>query len=687
MKKKLVIIGYNKYNIETYHEQIKSSFFDNIFIENYCIDNIYIKNGIQADLILISSYSVFKLIKQYIKNESDIIIASRTISKESFEEIKNIPMNSKCVLIDETLEMAEQMISVIYELGVKHLDIKASDGNLISNTSGEEFIIKFGKPITSPLFQKKIINIGDELLDVNTIIDIGAKLDLMPILQRQDVRKSYREIVTANFGLANVIGQTNRFESELDILLQVLDDGIIGTNPEGIICTCNDSAENIIGYRKSEIMGQHGSKVLSSIPFEHVLENLESIKEKLIKLNGYDVVISVDPIIHSDKLYGAVATIRKFNDIEKKQHNLRAQLIGKGHKAKYSFEDILGESEVIKKSKDIAKRMAKSDSSILIIGESGTGKELFAQAIHNESKRKKYQFVAVNCGALPESLLESELFGYEEGAFTGAKKGGKPGLFELAHNGTLFLDEIGEMPLSLQMRLLRVLQEREVMRIGGDRLIKVNVRIIAATNRNLKEMVRKGEFREDLYYRVNVLPLKIPSLRVHKEDIFLIINEIKKRYNSDFNLTPRAMEALLSHSWRGNIRELKNYIEYFANLGLRDIDIDDLPFNDEDNLIEDIFSLEEKEVIEEFLEYIGDKQKRYIFVLEQLEKSYNNKIRLGRRSIYEIAQDKGIFISEQEIRTVLINLEKFSLVKINKGRSGSVITDLGKKMLKYSRMG
>ena len=222
------------------------------------------------------------------------------------------------------------------------------------------------------------------------------------------------------------------------------------------------------------------------IPFEYVLKNLKPVEEKLVKLNGYDVVASVSPLIHSKNLYGAISIIRKYSDTEKKQHILRKQLIGKGHKAKYNFDDIIGESAALTKCKKIAKRMAKSNSSILITGETGTGKELFAQAIHNNSPRKNYQFVAVNCGAIPENLLESELFGYEEGAFTGAKKGGKSGLFELAHNGTLFLDEITDMSMDLQVKLLRVLEEREIIRIGGNRMIDVDVRIIAATNNDIK---------------------------------------------------------------------------------------------------------------------------------------------------------------------------------------------------------
>ncbi len=183
--------------------------------------------------------------------------------------------------------------------------------------------------------------------------------------------------------------------------------------------------------------------------------------------------------------------------------------------------------------------MSKSDSSVLIYGESGTGKELIAQAMHFTSKRSQYQFVALNCGALPESLLESELFGYEEGAFTGARKGGKPGLFELAHQGTIFLDEIGEMPISTQLRLLRVLQEREVMRIGSDHLIKINVRIIAASNKNLKKLVKEGSFREDLYYRLSVLPLKVPALRQRKDDLDTLIEHFKKSITCTLSLMMR----------------------------------------------------------------------------------------------------------------------------------------------------
>jgi len=686
MKKTVALISYNLETVKTYYEQIKSLFSDNIDVIKFCIDDEEIKKGIEADIVLITSYDAFNRIRKYIKNQSQIIFANRTISKAGLDKIMDIPEGTEVMLLDESIEMSKQMISILYQIGVKHVDLTPVSPQEKINFHNKPLII-LGQSKNIPDSTKHIINIGSSLIDINTIIDLGMKLDLDHILNRQNIKKSYREIITANFGLAEVLVKTNRFESQLDILLQVIDDGVVAINSKGLIFSYNESAKRILGFRNEEVMDSNGINLFPQIPFDYTLKKVKSVKEKLIKVNGEDVVVSVDPITHSGKLYGSVAIIRKFSEAERKQHKLRAQLIGKGHKAKYSFDDIIGESEAIRKCKDIAKRMSKSNSSILITGESGTGKELFAQAIHNNSNRKDYQFVAVNCGALPESLLESELFGYEEGAFTGARRGGKPGLFELAHRGTLFLDEIGEMPLNLQMRLLRVLQEREVMRIGGDRLINVDIRLIAATNRNLKEMVKKGEFREDLYYRLNVLPLKIPPLRSRTQDIIPLIHEMKKEFYGDFIITEKAKEVLLGHSWKGNVRELKNYVEYIVNLDIKEVDIDDLPIEAEESTGNKILEDDERALAEEFIESVGKGINKYIFVLEELEKSFCERKRLGRRSIYLKARDKGVFLSEQEIRGILINLEKFSMVEISRGRSGTIITEYGRRVLKYMKKG
>ncbi|HBF6750982.1 TPA: sigma 54-interacting transcriptional regulator, partial [Clostridioides difficile] len=235
------------------------------------------------------------------------------------------------------------------------------------------------------------------------------------------------------------------------------------------------------------------------------------------------------------------------------------------------LENIIGESVAIRNSKKEALIASKSTSTVLITGESGTGKELFARAIHNHSNRVDNPFIAVNCAAIPDNLLESELFGYEEGAFTGAKKGGKLGMFEVAHKGSIFLDEIGDMSLHLQSKLLRVLQEKELNKIGSKSNVSIDVRIIAATNKDLEKMVQNGTFREDLYYRLNVIPIKLPSLRERKEDIPLIIKHMVKEYSKKLDknvidIDSRVVDAMMEYKWPGNIRELQNIIEYSVNM-------------------------------------------------------------------------------------------------------------------------
>ncbi|MFA9424372.1 MAG: sigma-54 interaction domain-containing protein, partial [Sedimentibacter sp.] len=533
MKKSLAIVSYSIESVNSYYQQIISLFQDNITVHKICIDEMDKRKKIDADVVLIPSYDMYEKIKSNIKVKSDILFATRTISKVGLDKIKKIKAGTEVILIDESPEMAEQIISVVYQLGVRHITL-FSNWSTDKNQLHDKTVIILGQTKFVQENAKTVVNVGNSLLDINSILDLGYKFDLFNLLDRQDIIRSYEEIETQNFGLLKILGLTNSRESQLDILLQGIDAGVIGIGNEGKVFLYNENAKEIIKLEDELVIDKDGIKLFSLIPFDYVLKSQKSAEERIIKINGYDVVVTVNPIKHSGKLYGAVAIIRKYIDMEKKEHILRKQLIGHGHNAKYNFDDIAGTSNIIMECKNIANRMSKSDSSILITGETGTGKELFSQAIHNDSKRKKYQFVAVNCGAFPESLLESELFGYEEGAFTGARKGGKPGLFELAHKGTLFLDEITEMPMNLQVKLLRALQERQIARIGGDRLIDVDIRVIAATNNDIKKLVEKGEFRHDLYYRLNVLPLKIPPLRSHKEDILFLIEYIKKQFKSEF---------------------------------------------------------------------------------------------------------------------------------------------------------
>ncbi|MDF2949422.1 MAG: Fis family transcriptional regulator [Sedimentibacter sp.] len=685
--KTLAIVSYTTESVNSYYNQIRSLFADKIKIKKYCLEDFSVAGGkeIAADVLLIPSYHLFKKIKKFVNKDTELLFANRTISKAGMDKINNLKEGSKVVLIDESPEMAEQIISVIYQLGAKHIEINSFWSN--ESSKEDEIYIILGQSEYIPKSAKEIINIGNSLLDINSIIDMGTKFDMFSVLDRQDVLRSYTEIKTANFGLLQILGLTNSRESQLDILLQTIDEGVIGINPDGNIFLYNENARDIVKRKNDDVLNKNGLKLLPEIPFLYTLENLKPVEERIIKINDYDVVVSVNPLLHSKKMYGAVAIIRKYSDLEKKEYNLRKKLIGKGYAAKYDFTDIFGNSDAITESKNIAKRMSLSNSSIFITGETGTGKELFAQAIHNNSLRKEFQFVPVNCGAFPESLLESELFGYEEGAFTGARKGGKPGLFELAHNGTLFLDEITEMPMNLQVKLLRVLQEREVVRLGGDRIIDVDIRIIAATNKNIKQMVEMGGFRQDLFYRLNVLPLKIPTLRDRKSDIIGLIDHLKKSFNSEFILTNRAKEKLVNYSWSGNVRELRNCVEYLVNLGLKEIEEKDLPIDYIEKIPEEKLIPSEREIIREFEKLSGNNLKKYIFILNELKTAYAQNQRLGRRSISNKAKIKNIFISEQEIRAMLVNLEKHDMVEISIGRSGSTITDFGIKALSCLKMG
>lgn len=343
-------------------------------------------------------------------------------------------------------------------------------------------------------------------------------------------------------------------------------EGIIAVDNLGTITTFNHEAQKVLGIKEKDALGRHIQSVLPHLNLDNALKNRKISLGDVCRLNNIETIMNKAPLIVKNETEGAIATFLKVDDIQEIEKNTRMRLTKKGLTAKMTFEHIKGTSEITKKNIARAQAYAQIDSTVLLTGETGTGKEVFAQAIHNGSQRKSGPFVAINCSALPPNLLESELFGYVDGAFTGARKGGKQGLFELAHGGTIFLDEIGELDMSLQVRLLRVLQEREIMRIGDDRIIPVDVRIISATNRNLKMEMNNGNFRSDLYYRLNILNVHLPPLRSRIEDIEDLVHMILESTNRSLRfkvsgIDERMMASLKNHNWPGNVRELKNVIE------------------------------------------------------------------------------------------------------------------------------
>ncbi|MCC5909440.1 MAG: sigma 54-interacting transcriptional regulator [Clostridiaceae bacterium] len=359
-------------------------------------------------------------------------------------------------------------------------------------------------------------------------------------------------------------------KKSMEAIIDSITVGIFTIGPKGYLKTLNKTATEMLDYTQEDIVGVNvGDLIEGWQGIENCIEKHGTyIEEEAFLKKGADrihCILSAYPILDDNKkLQGIVCAVKEI----KKARKLANKMTGK--QVFYTFEKIIGKSEGFLKVLDYARKVSDSPSTVLITGESGTGKEVFAQSIHNESSRREEAFVAINCGALPRNLIESELFGYEDGAFTGAKRGGHPGKFELADGGTLFLDEIGEMPMDMQANLLRVIEEGKLFRVGGNKQIEVDVRLIAATNKDLKEEVEKGNFRRDLYYRLNVLPLKLLSLRDRKEDIPLLIDYFMttkslKLGKKPVHLTENTIQKMMLHPWPGNIRELENVIEQTIN--------------------------------------------------------------------------------------------------------------------------
>ena len=357
--------------------------------------------------------------------------------------------------------------------------------------------------------------------------------------------------------------RTKTMEAIIDYTLS----GIIATDESGNIIIYNPHAERILGKSRNKVFGHHISQVFPEFSTKELLEDSKPQIGNIEIYNNTELYVSRIPVDDGRQIVGTVTTFQKVSEIQKAEQKIRLMNKRKGFMAKATFADVVGKSKVTRTEIEKAKLYAKTTSNILIYGETGVGKEIFAQSMHNFSLRADGPFVAVNCAALPENLLMSELFGYEEGAFTGSRRGGKTGLFEMAHQGTIFLDEIAEISPSLQAQLLRVVQEKEVMKIGGDRVIPIDVRIISATNKKLEEKM-PDKFREDLYYRLNVFHLTILPLRQRKEDIMDLFMHFIKQYLSNRvdsdSIAESTIYILNAYTWPGNIRELQNVAERFA---------------------------------------------------------------------------------------------------------------------------
>lgn len=562
MSVKLGFISYG--NLTTIINEIKNTCSDDIefFIVDTALNNVIekaleLKKNNKIDVFISAGANA------YILNDSDI---------SPFVEI--IPTITDFLFsLKEAINYGDEVAIITYKNKTPYIsELK----HLINATIYERV---YGNV-------NEIDDIIDELYNLGVKCIIGSSLIREKALAKGMrgfmlySKSSVNAAIDKAVNIAIVAQEKDRLNERLKAMMNITYEGIIATDKKGIIEIYNNSAERISGVSAYNAIGQHITKVLNTTRLDKVLQNKKEELHQTQLIGNAEVITNRVPIMINDEVVGAIATFQTIDIIKETEENIRRKLNKNGFVADIKFRDLIGESKVIKNTIKKAELFSRNDSTILITGESGTGKDLFAQGIHNSSYRMNRPFVAINCGALPENILESELFGYEEGAFTGTKKGGKPGVFELAHNGTIFLDEIGELPLQMQSRLLRVLENKEVLRVGGQSMIPINIRVIAATNKNLWELSKKGLFREDLYYRICVLELHIPPLRERKEDISLLIQFFLKKSRGDLDNTKlieiSSNKILVENDWNGNVRELKNIIERFSVLYNENTEVNEL---------------------------------------------------------------------------------------------------------------
>ncbi|EJS14949.1 AAA family ATPase [Bacillus cereus] len=574
------------------------------------------------------------------------------------------------------------------------LEEQTQQGNLILNSTHDGMIVidqegqvrLFNKSAERITGYKKEEAIGKYILEViptskllriirTKKIEVNHELTLenekkiittrIPILKEggevQGAFAIFKDI-TEVVDLAEEVTDLKEIQTLLEAIINSSEEAISVVDEKGRGLVINPAYTKLTGLTEEEIIGKPATTDIVEGESMHmkVLRTRRAVRGIHMKIGQKkrDVIVNVAPVIVDGILKGSVGVIRDVSEIQKLTNELnRARQIIRTLEAKYSFDDIVGDSDETTAAIEQAKLGANTPATVLLRGESGTGKELFAHAIHNSSNRKYNKFVRVNCAAISETLLESELFGYEEGAFSGAKRGGKRGFFEEANNGSVFLDEIGELSANTQAKLLRVLQEKEIVKVGGTKAIPINVRVIAATHVNLEKAILEGNFREDLYYRLNKIPIQIPSLRQRKGDIPAIAERLIQKINQDYGrnvegLTDSAVSYLQSYEWPGNVRELENILGraiIFMNYNEIYIDVHHLPPLHKEEQVETkqnnlLPELEEKALEHLVTEFEGN------IIREYLEKFDGNKTKTA----------KALGIS---VRNLYYKLEKYDCAK------------------------
>ncbi|MDL0334995.1 sigma 54-interacting transcriptional regulator, partial [Clostridioides difficile] len=658
MKKSVALVNDSRKDLIDFLENnLKLVFGDSININRYFINEINDNDIINDDVILVMSVERLDKIINNILDKKKVIVVRRTFREDKIYNLLSLPQGTNVLIVNDSDETTLETISLFYKIGVTNIrPIPYMNDNNYKNI---KIAITPGVPEKVPSFISDIFDLGHRYIDISTFIEIINLLQIDSKEIQSNLVKYSEEIISLDTGIKDKYKELFLKIEELDTILNLSKDGILFTSKDGEINTYNSKVKDILDINE-DIYGKYIEDIF--VDSLKVLLSEKEILDKVVVFNKKYINVNKKNIYNRDEKMGTYYSLQEITYIKKLEQNLTKKLREKGQIAKYTFKDIKTNSPKMFECIDLAKKVSKSDLSILIRGESGTGKELIAQSIHNNSNRKNQPFIAVNCAAVPENLLESQLFGYDKGTFTGGLKDGKQGLFELANNGTIFLDEIGDMPLELQTKLLRVLQEKQIMPVGSHNVINIDVRIISATNKNLEQMIDNSQFREDLYYRLNTIPINIPPLRERKEDILIIMEDL---INKKLVITPEAKKLIQNYMWKGNIRELQNVTSYL-NIMCEDIVLEkDLPPN--------LRSSDNKNTSLKLKYSKND----ILNILEILILNKESDVGIGRGLILKSLLDKNLQITEGKIKKIFEYLKKEELIICSSGRYGSKITQKG----------
>lgn len=691
---RIVVVAWEEKTSKAIKGQIDSLFGDYLDVSCYSLKQ-WMDSSVDTDLVLVSTGVFANQVASKVKQSTRIIVIRRTLLKKGWNKVLSLPPGEKYMLVSDGRDFAIEAISLIYELGARYIE-------LVPVFPGLKDIPKLKTAITPgeaelvPEEVQHVVDIGDRVIDVSTCVEVLNYFDLLNITEIRAILASYTDkIVSRNQGLQETMNNLVNIKSFIQQALDIVQEGIVIYDDKGIVANMNKEAESILGVSSWDIIGRRVEELIKEKGISDAYNNDEA-RDTLINIRQQNIVFNKTALKNNNKHAGGVLSLKVANRVQELELKLRSQVRFTGHEAKYSFRHIISKSEKMRKLIQHAQLISASELNVLLTGESGTGKELFAHAIHDASPRKNYPFVVVNCCALPDSLLESELFGYEEGAFTGAKKGGRQGFFEQAHNGTIFLDEIGDISPKLQSRLLRVIQQKEVIKVGGTKIFPVNVRVITATNRSLSKLLEEGKFRDDLFYRLKVAQIDIISLRERREDIPYLVEAFLEQEDFKGHLADEVMDLIIDYDWPGNIRELENTIKYLATINRHASRINGSPFVVEyfkglkrggrqagvGKYHTSSWDLENMNLPQECIDLDLHKH-----VLVEICRARENGANIGRRSLVSLLKGNGLTVSEKRIRDIIKDLEEKGLVEVLRGRGGCQVTRKGLSVLRETPNG